>query len=139
MVVLGRFLVYFPTVIFAWIKICTCACLGTILEDPKDFKLLLILNVHILRIEVGCFTVTLTPKLKTLFFYRSKFQYWRSYNYDATNHQTTNPSILRLQKWTIDLLLKNNGIYNHVTDFKTSPSPVCVDATNVCFLIGKNF
>ena len=139
MVVLGRFLVYFPTVIFAWIKICTCACLGTILEDPKYFKLLLILNVHILRIEVGCFTVTLTPKLKTLFFYRSKFQYWRSYNYDATNHQTTNPSTLRLQKWTIDLLLKDNGIYNHVTDFKTSPSPVCVDFINVCFFIEKNF
>ena len=33
---------------------------------------------------------------------------------------------LNPQKWAIDLLFKNSRICNHVTNFKTSPSPFCV-------------
>ena len=42
-------------------------------EDGKCFKLLFILNVHILRGGDGCFTITQAPKLKVLLFYQSKF------------------------------------------------------------------
>ena len=35
------------------------------------------------------------------------------------------------QKWIIYLLFKNNKIHKHVTDFKTPPSPFCVDIINV--------
>ena len=45
---------------------------GAISEDEKCFKLLFILNIHILRSEDGCFTVTLAPKLKMELFYQSK-------------------------------------------------------------------
>ena len=35
------------------------------------------------------------------------------------------------QKWTIDLLFKNNRIRKHVTNFKTLPPPFRVDVINV--------
>ena len=70
---LPGFCFFVPTVMFAWIKICNCACFGAILEDGKCFKLLFILNVHILRGGDGCFTITQAPKLKVLLFYQSKF------------------------------------------------------------------
>ena len=35
------------------------------------------------------------------------------------------------QKWTEDLLFKDNRIRKHVTNFKTPPGPFCVDVINV--------
>ena len=70
---LPGFCFFVPTVMFAWIKICNCAYFGAILKDGKCFKLLFILNVHILRDGDGCFNITWAPKLKVLLFCQSKF------------------------------------------------------------------
>ena len=45
----------------------TIAHFGAILENYKCFKVLFILNIHILKSEDGCFTVTVAPKLQTFF------------------------------------------------------------------------
>ena len=124
---------FFSTVIFAWIKICSCACFGAILEDWKCFKLLFILNVHILRSEDGCFTITPAPKLKVLLFYQNKdfllriIKFWRPEPIPQPPTPPTHPHPI---KWTINLLFKNNRICKHAIcpppNFKTSPPPTNV-------------
>ena len=42
------------------------------------------------------------------------------------------------QKWTIDMLFKNNRICKQATNFKASSPPFCVDVINVWSFIGKN-
>ena len=95
------------------------------------FKLLFIFNVHILRSEDDCFTITLTPKLKSLFFYQLSFNASDHTIMTSTNHPP--------RKWTVDLLFKNNRVSKHVTDFKNSPPPFRVDVINVRFLIRNRF
>ena len=92
-----------------------------ILEDYKCFKLLSILNVHILGSKMACFNVTLPPKLKMLLFIKISFNIRDHTTIMSTNHPPA-PSPPFLQKQTIDLLFKNNRICNHMTNFKTSPS-----------------
>ena len=63
-------------------------------------------------------------------------QLWRPQK--MTNFLTPIP-IPHLQNWTIDMLFKNNRICKHVTNFKTSWPPFCVDIINVWSLIENNF
>ena len=51
---------------------------GAILENYKCFKVLFILNVHIVRSEDGFFTVTLAPEAKNVTFLTiGIMQLWR--------------------------------------------------------------
>ena len=45
------------------------------------------------------------------------------------------PYLHHLQKWTIDLLFKNNIIRKHVTNFKTPPPPFRMEVINVWSLM----
>ena len=77
----------------------------------------------------GCFTVSLPPKPRMLpFFIKVSFSINDHKMKKSTNHP--HPSTLHPQKLTINLLLKNNRICKHMTNFKVS-SPLRVDAADV--------
>ena len=97
------------------------------------------MNVHILRSEDGCSAITLAPELKVLLFYQSSFNIKDHAIITSTNHPPPPLVHPHPQKWTIDLLFKNNRICKHVTNFKTSPPPLLTDVINVWTLLASIF
>ena len=100
---------------------------GAILEVEKSFKLLFIVNVHILRSEDGCFTVTGTKAknitLLTLGIIQLRHpqKMTNTFN-DLPTTPYTKPLFAKMNSRSVG---KNNRIQKLATNFKTSFPPFC--------------
>ena len=99
------------------------------ISSQKDFKFN---NSYIIKIIIIDISRTVVPSYWTIIFFTIRGHPFMT-STKMTNFLTLLPH--HPQKWTIDLLFKNNRIHKHVTNFKTPTPPFLVDVINVWSLI----